>query len=367
MSNIQDSKAISPLCTASITEGGTEVVRQLLEKGAKVNMQTMDGFSPLHIASAFKRSDTVKVLLDNSAEVNMQSGKGGSALHEACTSGDTATVKILLAKGANINLQMCNGRSALSLASSNGHTETIQVLIDKGAEIDCQDNIGRTPLMYASMQGHAVAVKVLLNKNACKTILSVTEDSATTLAIRNGHEKIVKMLISGYEHHSIGPGALEMQEGNHVLRPLPPSVSPLLQLLGQHFSGHMPPATALSSIGQNVALDALQSNLYVQTASRPAMGLVPQARQNSAETSFCDLFRALLPIQDQWENIGALLGCDLTILSSIKNSERGDLSRLREMVKELRKMDPPVSRKQVIEAVELFNPSEAKKIGHLLQ
>ena len=37
----------------------------------------------------------------------------------------------------------------------------------------------------ATMQGHAVAVKVLLNNNAGKTIVSVAEDSATTLAIRN--------------------------------------------------------------------------------------------------------------------------------------------------------------------------------------
>ena len=75
--------------------------------------------------------------------------------------------------------------------------------------------------------------------------------------------------------------------------------------------------------------------------------------------------RALSPVQDQWKNLGALLGCDEGTLNSVEAKGRDcTLSCLRELIYVfLKNIDPPLSWKLVIEAVKVFYPSQAQIIA----
>ncbi|VDP06875.1 unnamed protein product [Schistosoma margrebowiei] len=57
-------------------EGHAEVVRELIERGAKPNTATKKGNTALHIASLAGQFEVVKLLLDAGAEVNIQAQVG---------------------------------------------------------------------------------------------------------------------------------------------------------------------------------------------------------------------------------------------------------------------------------------------------
>lgn len=57
-------------------EGHAEVVRELIERGAKPNTATKKGNTALHIASLAGQFEVVKLLLEAGAEVNIQAQVG---------------------------------------------------------------------------------------------------------------------------------------------------------------------------------------------------------------------------------------------------------------------------------------------------
>ncbi len=71
----------SPLGTAA-TFGKTEVVRILLEAGAKVNFQNYEGSTPLHASAFFGRIEIVQLLLENHADQSIKN-KAGSTAYES--------------------------------------------------------------------------------------------------------------------------------------------------------------------------------------------------------------------------------------------------------------------------------------------
>lgn len=75
------------------------------------------------------------VLLDAGAEVNLQDIEGISALHWASSAGYRDAVELLLGAGANANLMEVDGERLTPLDYSiiGGHQEVAQVLIEWGA------------------------------------------------------------------------------------------------------------------------------------------------------------------------------------------------------------------------------------------
>lgn len=58
-------------------EGHTDVVRELIKRGASVKMVTKKGNTALHIASLAGNFDVVKLLIEYGANVNAQSQVSG--------------------------------------------------------------------------------------------------------------------------------------------------------------------------------------------------------------------------------------------------------------------------------------------------
>jgi len=95
----------SPLGLASFFKR-RDVVEVLLERGAKPSVPSRDqGFTPLHSAVATDAGDAtaeiVRLLLDAGADPNMKSREGGTPLHSAAFTGDLEIVELLLAHGAD--------------------------------------------------------------------------------------------------------------------------------------------------------------------------------------------------------------------------------------------------------------------------
>jgi len=125
-----------------------EVVQTLLEHGADINAQTVEGGVPLHLAaSPFGERDgqleTMQLLLDNGADANARDNEGSTPLHHSSYRlwesigspyiGTAGSTRLLLKHGANIDAKDNKGRTALQVALENGCDEIAMVLTEHGA------------------------------------------------------------------------------------------------------------------------------------------------------------------------------------------------------------------------------------------
>lgn len=100
-----------------------------------VNTCNIDGFTPLHFAAKYGRTELFRILLDSRALPNLKTYKTlQTPLHLACINQRLSIVKELVKCG--------------------------------NCEIDCQDYKGNTPLYYACIKNDAKTVEVLLTNGA---------------------------------------------------------------------------------------------------------------------------------------------------------------------------------------------------------
>ena len=205
-----------------------------------------DGWTPLHLAAWFGRSEVVRVLLDSKADVDATYDNGWTPLHLAARQGHSEVVRVLLDAGADDNATDDNGRTPLHLAVEHNASETERVLLDHreeeewkifkektgqeptpggiykrkphlyvaveqnlptvtrllldgGENVHAKGGIDRhpdwTPLHLAAWHGHSEVVRVLIEKGAD---VYATSDNGWTplhLAARFGRSEVVRVLI----------------------------------------------------------------------------------------------------------------------------------------------------------------------------
>uniref|UniRef100_A0A6P7GYX0 Uncharacterized protein LOC114342383 isoform X1 n=1 Tax=Diabrotica virgifera virgifera TaxID=50390 RepID=A0A6P7GYX0_DIAVI len=166
-------------CHLSIlsTDTASTLVRILVEAGADVNQQTVEGWTPLHFAVQRSLIDVVDILLQNGASIiltaqnlpvllrmprkvralygicykvvnddNIHVDSGSTVLHQAAELPTTDIAKLILDKGADINAQNSRGKTALHIAVENSQRDMVKFLILNGANINKKDNHGKAPL-----------------------------------------------------------------------------------------------------------------------------------------------------------------------------------------------------------------------------
>lgn len=173
------------LHTLALVDGGSDLVRTLLGRGAKVNLADENGDTPLLLlykAECFDilisrytvenyyripryestdlykyRTQRKKVgasvhlkaqcLIDGGADVNYKNEKGLTALHYAAALQDICEIHFLIKNGAYINARDNNGNTPLHIAAMHNLDESyIKHLIDCGADVNIKNKNGNTPL-----------------------------------------------------------------------------------------------------------------------------------------------------------------------------------------------------------------------------
>ena len=74
--NMKDDELATALCAAVFGKGGETIAELLISKGAKVNVEVDQGYTPLHFASYDGNKKCVELLLANGASVNSQIKEG---------------------------------------------------------------------------------------------------------------------------------------------------------------------------------------------------------------------------------------------------------------------------------------------------
>ena len=158
--------------SSSATEGGfkpyegqIEMVRFLVEKGAKVDAANQDGATPLIAACDYGLFQLADYLISKGANVNATIKSGQTALYLATFGSHTNIVELLLKKGANPNAAILEegpgkGQTPLMVAAGKGNVEIVKLLLQNKADVNAKDGSGYTALKYTKNEE---IVKLLKN------------------------------------------------------------------------------------------------------------------------------------------------------------------------------------------------------------
>ncbi len=146
----------TPLLRAAITHDH-ELIRALLEHGARVDLPNVMGVTPLMAAAGI---GVRNINFGSNRSPNFEGD-------EQVESKVIASLEILLAAGANIDSRVMDiqsrtariartssmtergGQTALYSAASRGWTEVVAFLVERGADVDVVDALGKSPLDVA--------------------------------------------------------------------------------------------------------------------------------------------------------------------------------------------------------------------------
>ena len=122
----------------AVRDGNEQRVRELVAAGAPLDLVAENGLSALLWASDNGHAHIAKLLLDGKyegkgADINTQSSDGWTPLMVACYFGHEAFVRLLLERGADIKLRAMSGRTALSWARYHNHASIVALLEARGA------------------------------------------------------------------------------------------------------------------------------------------------------------------------------------------------------------------------------------------
>ncbi|KAH9767234.1 ank rep region domain-containing protein [Citrus sinensis] len=198
--------------------GRTEEISSLvrMKKYESLDCRDKEGRTPLHLAVNKTSIGCAKVLLESGADKEAKGKDGKTSLHNAAANGDRRMVEMLIEMGADPTIKDDRGRSCFDVARDKGHIEVLEVLqrgeavltaarrgelegleslLDKGASTNYCDQYGLTPLHIAAIKGHKHVVLLLIEFGADVECQDNEGHAPLHLAVEGGSIETVEVLL----------------------------------------------------------------------------------------------------------------------------------------------------------------------------
>ena len=142
---------------AAAGAGHTELAKVLIQEGADVNAQTMGSgsYTPI-LYYSMGRTDNpelLRLLLEKGAKTNVRDDRGWTLLMFTADRGKIESTRLLTESGVDVNESDTLGVTPLMLAAKakdeGKRVELVKLLIEKGADVNAKDHYGRRPLAFA--------------------------------------------------------------------------------------------------------------------------------------------------------------------------------------------------------------------------
>ncbi|KAL0597676.1 Ankyrin repeat and SOCS box protein 16 [Plecturocebus cupreus] len=166
-------KQTAPL-TIAAARGYTDCARHLIRQGAELDAR-VGGRAALHEACARAQLDCVQLLLTFGAKANVLSEEGTTPLHLCTTPESLQCAKLLLEAGAMVNLAAGESQETpLHVAAARGLEQHVALYLEYGADFGLRTSQGETALNAAcagaegpgSCRQHQAAARRLLEAGA---------------------------------------------------------------------------------------------------------------------------------------------------------------------------------------------------------
>jgi len=173
------------------------IVFLLLDNGARIASQSLQGESVVDIAFRTSSYDAVKELVTRKAEVNFSTPAFKNSLINAAFSGNWPCVFVLLDAGACPKACNSENESLLYMAVSTYHRCKVGTLLQKYAvPADSLSPTGEPLIIVAAMLMYWDIVFVLLGNGARIDSQSLQNESLTDIAFRTSHYSAIIQLMS---------------------------------------------------------------------------------------------------------------------------------------------------------------------------
>ena len=137
---------------SALMRGNSEIVRTLLEGGARPWRCIFNVLRPLFVAVFRGHVECVKLLLEYGVDVNETHVNGDTALVTATREGQTTMLEYLIDHGASVNHQGGHGQTALHHAAYMGHISSMEILICAGGDPNITSDDNSLPLHHILSQ-----------------------------------------------------------------------------------------------------------------------------------------------------------------------------------------------------------------------
>jgi len=149
-----------------------DAVKKVLRQKININQKDIVGNTALHLLSgSYSNTDIVKLLLQSGAKVNLQNKNGDTPIHIACEQGNEDVVLMLIATGANINVKNKMGNTPLHnacvMTDTGCRSKIVQLLLTLGANIRVKNKYGILPLDYALRSECVDVIERLIDATCC--------------------------------------------------------------------------------------------------------------------------------------------------------------------------------------------------------
>ncbi len=165
---IKGQAALDEGLVKALADDDLDRLASLLEADADPNAQSSPGRPVLFLATLRGNGEAVRLLIDHGADVQAET-VDGAILVKAAVEGQREIVEMLLDAGADVN---STGRdwtpedTALHAVAARGYLEIADLLIERGADVNQLDSHGATPLMVAAANGLPEILTLLLENDA---------------------------------------------------------------------------------------------------------------------------------------------------------------------------------------------------------
>ena len=195
--------------------GQTEVILDLLDKGADIDSRSASNWTALQVAAAHDESEAVDSLLSHGAKIDLAKDNDLTALHLAAANGHFEIVKALLRPGADPRLKTLKENfTALHLAAVRGQEPVVEFLLEHTEDLEARAHYGMTALHCASREGHDICVSLLAQAGANVNTRAEPEDDTPLIsAATSGNPSTILTLL----HHGAEMDAVQRSGRTAVL------------------------------------------------------------------------------------------------------------------------------------------------------
>ena len=146
----------------AIDKGYVDLAQFLLASGAALDVGSLNGETPLCMASRKNLPELVEELLKHKVDVDAPCG----AVFGAASVNSVQIVQMLAEAGADMTDRFTGHWKALFKAAENNNAAIAKILIDHGTPVDIRGNFEETALMVAAGKGSLDVIRLLVQRKA---------------------------------------------------------------------------------------------------------------------------------------------------------------------------------------------------------
>lgn len=155
----------------SVCRNNVEICEILVKAGAKVNMANIYGITPIFVAAQSGKVDALRMLLKNGKVFHFTviflsvSLLLCDVMHLKCNASQS---------GADLNSQATDGATALYEACKNGHEDIVEFLLSQNADANKPGKTGLMPIHIAAQRGndgYELRIHLIRNLYECMNLL----------------------------------------------------------------------------------------------------------------------------------------------------------------------------------------------------